>query len=43
MSSHADELINYLTTAINQGLTQETVTQQLFAYPSVASDLSYFF
>ena len=43
MSSHADELINYLTTAINQGLTKEMVTQQLFAYPSVASDLSYFF
>ncbi|WP_439818925.1 dihydrolipoyl dehydrogenase family protein [Weissella paramesenteroides] len=43
LSSHADELINYLTLAINQGLTKETVSKQLYAYPSVASDLSYFF
>ena len=43
LSTHADELINYLPSAINQGLTKEAVSQQLTAYPSVASDLTYFF
>lgn len=43
LSTIADELINYLTTLINQGATVADVNNQIMAYPTPASDLSYLF
>jgi glutathione reductase (NADPH) len=43
LSSSADELINYLTQAINQRQTLEDIKQTIFAYPSVASDIQYMY
>ncbi|GMC02155.1 glutathione reductase (NADPH) [Enterococcus sp. DIV0182] len=41
LSEQADELIDFLTIAINQGLTKEIVDQWIFGYPTLASDLPY--
>lgn len=43
LSSKADELINYLTTVINEHQTVDEVQAEIFAYPTVASDLPYLF
>ncbi|KIS02922.1 dihydrolipoyl dehydrogenase family protein [Paucilactobacillus wasatchensis] len=43
LSSKADELINYLTTLINKHETLEQLQAEIFAYPTVASDLPYLF
>ncbi|WP_137597683.1 dihydrolipoyl dehydrogenase family protein [Paucilactobacillus kaifaensis] len=43
LSSTADELINYLTTVINKQETLEEVKKEIFAYPTIASDLPYLF
>ncbi|GMC03922.1 hypothetical protein K4E_14520 [Enterococcus thailandicus] len=41
LSEQADELIDFLTIAINQRLTKEIVDQWIFGYPTLASDLPY--
>jgi glutathione reductase (NADPH) len=41
MSSEAEVLINQLATIINQGGTTATIKNQIWAYPSQASDLGY--
>ncbi|MDR0899331.1 MAG: FAD-dependent oxidoreductase, partial [Lactobacillaceae bacterium] len=43
LSTHADELINYFTEAINDKDTYSSIRDKLFAYPTPASDLEYFF
>lgn len=43
LSSKADELVNYLTTIINRHKTLAEVQKEIFAYPTVASDLTYMF
>lgn len=43
LSSTADELVNYLTTVINQHATLAEVQKEIFAYPTIASDLPYLF
>lgn len=43
LSASADELINYLTYAVNQRQTLDEVQKNILAYPSVASDLPYMF
>ena len=43
IGTHADELINYLTSAINQKANYQDVTNHIYAYPTIASDLPYFF
>ncbi|WP_125608168.1 dihydrolipoyl dehydrogenase family protein [Lapidilactobacillus bayanensis] len=43
LSELADELINYFANLINQRVTSEQLVQQIFAYPTPASDLSYFY
>ncbi len=42
MSSEADDLINYFAMAINRQLTPENLKETIFAYPTAASDLTYF-
>lgn len=42
-SSLADQLINYFTQLIQQQTTAAQLQQQIFAYPSPASDLGYYF
>lgn len=41
MSNEADEMINYLTLAINKKLTHDEIVNTIFAYPTPASDLQY--
>lgn len=41
LSNEADEVINYLTTAINKKMTHDEVVNTIFAYPTPASDLQY--
>lgn len=41
MSNEADEVINYLTLAINKKLTHDEIVNTIFAYPTPASDLQY--
>ncbi|GJM47668.1 dihydrolipoyl dehydrogenase family protein [Weissella soli] len=43
LGSHADELINYFTEAINNGDGYQEIRDRLYAYPTIASDLEYFF
>lgn len=42
LSQLADELINYLLLVLSKKMTHEEVADYIFAYPSPASDLSYF-
>lgn len=42
LSQLADEVINYLLIALTKKMTHEEIEKYLFAYPSPASDLSYF-
>lgn len=42
-ASIAEELINDLTALINQHTTQEQLSQQIMAYPTPASDLTYYY
>lgn len=42
LSQLADEVINYLLIALTKKMTHEEVEKYIFAYPSPASDLSYF-
>lgn len=39
LSQNADQLVDFLSLLIQQRITADDLTQQLFAYPSVASDL----
>ncbi|WP_125565155.1 dihydrolipoyl dehydrogenase family protein [Companilactobacillus insicii] len=41
MSNEADEMINYLTLAINKKMTHDEIVNTIFAYPTPASDLEY--
>lgn len=43
VSFEAEELINLFTVFINQGITSEDVKQQIFLYPTFASDLTYMY
>lgn len=43
LSSHADELINYFMLAINQRYDKKALQQNIYAYPSLGSDLGFFF
>lgn len=43
LSELADEMINYFANLINQQITAEQLAQQIFAYPTPASDLGYFY
>lgn len=43
LSHEADELINSLTDAVNAGADYQAMRNKLYAYPTVASDLEYFF
>lgn len=43
VSAHADELINYFTEAINNKDGYQAIRDRLYAYPTPASDLEYFF
>lgn len=43
LGSHADELTNYFTDIISRGGTYDDIRQRLYSYPSLASDLEYFF
>ena len=42
LSQLADEVINYLLIALTKKMTHEEIEKFIFAYPSPASDLSYF-
>lgn len=42
LSQVADEVINYLLIVLTKKMTHEEVEKYIFAYPSPASDLSYF-
>lgn len=42
LSQLADEVINYLLFALTKKMTHEEIEKYIFAYPSPASDLSYF-
>lgn len=41
VSSEADTLINYLTMIINKQMTMDDITNEVYAYPTEASDLEY--
>lgn len=41
LSQDADSLINLFMIAMSEGWNHEKITEQIFAYPSVASDLTY--
>jgi len=43
LSSHADELINYFMLAINHRYDKQALQQNIYAYPSLGSDLGFFF
>lgn len=43
IGNHAEELINYFVDAIERKDTYEAVRERLYSYPSLASDLEYFF
>lgn len=43
LASEADQLINYLANAINQKWTLTDTQSNIMAYPTMASDLQYFF
>lgn len=43
LATEADQLINYLTNAINQKWTLADAQANIMAYPTMASDLQYFF
>jgi glutathione reductase (NADPH) len=43
LGTHAEELINYFTEAINNHDGYQEIRDRLYAYPTVASDLEYFF
>lgn len=43
LSFEAEEIINLMTWFINNGSTSEDVKQQIFLYPTLASDLSYLY
>lgn len=42
LASHADELINYLTIAINRRQNQKDLRSEMYAYPSLGSDMTTF-
>lgn len=42
LSQLADEVINYLLIVLMKKMTHEEIERYIFAYPSPASDLSYF-
>jgi glutathione reductase (NADPH) len=41
LGPHAEELINLFGLAIRQGITASDLRQQLYAYPTVGSDVAY--
>lgn len=41
LSNEADEVINYLTIAINKKMKHDEIVNTIFAYPTPASDLQY--
>lgn len=43
LNNEADELINYFSQLIEQKVTAAAVSSHIFAYPTLASDLSYFY
>lgn len=43
LSEIADEMINYFVDLIGQQITSQALNQQIFAYPTPASDLAYFY
>jgi glutathione reductase (NADPH) len=43
LNSEADELINYFSILINKKVKTEELSDIVFAYPTIASDLSYFY
>lgn len=43
LNNEADELINYFSRMIDQKTSAEELTKKVFAYPTIASDLSYFY
>ncbi|WP_188204120.1 dihydrolipoyl dehydrogenase family protein [Desemzia incerta] len=43
LNNEADELINYFSQLIEQKVTAAAVSKHIFAYPTIASDLSYFY
>lgn len=43
LNNEADELINYFSRMIDQKMSAEELTEKVFAYPTIASDLSYFY
>ncbi|MCM0599543.1 dihydrolipoyl dehydrogenase family protein [Periweissella fabalis] len=43
ISEQADEIINMFVTAINDGTTAEQVANQIMTYPTMESDLGYFY
>lgn len=43
LNNEADELINYFSWMIDQKMTADELSQKVFAYPTIASDLSYFY
>ena len=42
LSQLADEIINYFLLVLTKKMTHEEIEKLIFAYPSPASDLSYF-
>lgn len=43
LSGSADEMLNYFTVAINQRQTKADLKQNMYAYPSLGSDLGFYF
>ena len=43
LNNEADELINYFSQLIEQKISTATLSSHVFAYPTLASDLSYFY
>lgn len=43
LNNEADELINYFSRMIDQKMSAEELSKKVFAYPTIASDLSYFY
>ncbi|SFB88950.1 glutathione reductase (NADPH) [Alkalibacterium subtropicum] len=43
LNSEADELINYFSILINKKVKTDELSDIVFAYPTIASDLSYFY
>lgn len=42
LAAHADELINYFTSAINRKQTQADMRKEMYSYPSLGSDMTAF-